>query len=91
MAEIPLPHSIDLMLLQSQLLVFCHLAAVSVVGYSECYGQGFRGERPRKLTTHHLRHAREMIESGQEARADNAALLGVNEKTLRLTLREVAI
>jgi hypothetical protein len=31
-----------------------------------------------------------MIESGQEARAGNAALLDVNEKTLRRALRQVA-
>jgi hypothetical protein len=61
-----------------------------MAGYSDCYGQGFRGERPRKLTTHHLRYARETIESGQEARAGNAALLDVDEKTLRRALRQVA-
>jgi DNA-binding protein Fis len=31
-----------------------------------------------------------MIERGQEARAGNAVLLGVNEKTLRRALRQVA-
>lgn len=42
--------------------------------------------RPRKLNAHQIEHARELVEKGQETRAGAAALLGVDEKTLRRAL-----
>lgn len=42
--------------------------------------------RPRKLSAHQVEHARELVEKGQETRAGAAALLGVDEKTLRRAL-----
>ena len=42
--------------------------------------------RPRKLTAHQVEHARDLVERGQETRAGAAALLGVDEKTLRRAL-----
>lgn len=49
--------------------------------------RGLHVGRPRKLTDHQLTHARALIESGQETRKGAAALLGVDESTLRRALR----
>lgn len=49
--------------------------------------RGLHVGRPRKLTEHQLTHARSLIENGQETRKGAAALLGVDESTLRSALR----
>ena len=43
--------------------------------------------RPRKLTAHQIAHARAIITAGQETRKGAAALLGVDESTLRRALK----
>jgi DNA invertase Pin-like site-specific DNA recombinase len=42
--------------------------------------------RPAKLTSAHLAHARDLLASGEHTRRSIAALLGVNESTLRRAL-----
>jgi DNA invertase Pin-like site-specific DNA recombinase len=44
--------------------------------------------RPRKLTSHKLEHARQLIADGRENKAGAAALLGVDPVTLRRALNE---
>jgi DNA invertase Pin-like site-specific DNA recombinase len=44
--------------------------------------------RPRKLTTHKLDHARQLIADGKETKAGAAALLGVDPVTLRRHLQK---
>jgi DNA invertase Pin-like site-specific DNA recombinase len=43
--------------------------------------------RPRKLTPHQIEHARQLLASTKEQRADIAALFGVDAVTLRRALR----
>lgn len=43
--------------------------------------------RPAKLTDEHLDHARDLIASGSHTKRSVAALLGVNESTLRRALK----
>ena len=49
--------------------------------------RGLHVWRPRKLTDHQLAHARTLIQTGQETRKGAAALLAVDESTLRRALR----
>jgi DNA invertase Pin-like site-specific DNA recombinase len=62
------------------------------------YGRDASGEapgrhvgRPRKLTSHKLDHARQLIAEGKETQAGAAALLGVGVATLRRALNQRAI
>jgi DNA invertase Pin-like site-specific DNA recombinase len=52
--------------------------------------RGRRLGRPPKLTPEHLDHVRELVESGQHTRRSAAALLGVDESTLRRAMKETA-
>jgi DNA invertase Pin-like site-specific DNA recombinase len=44
--------------------------------------------RPRKLTSHKLAYAQQLIEEGAKTRAGAAAAIGVNVSTLRRALRK---
>jgi len=56
-------------------------------GMSAAKRRGKRLGRPAKLTDEHLDHARALLASGEHTRRSVAALLGVNESTLRRKLK----
>lgn len=56
-------------------------------GMSAAKRRGKRLGRPTKLTDEHLDHARALLASGEHTRRSVAALLGVNESTLRRALK----
>ena len=49
--------------------------------------RGVVAGRPRKLNSHQLAHARQLIDAGTETQAGAAALLGVDPVTLRRALK----
>jgi len=57
-------------------------------GMSAAKRRGKRLGRPAKLTDEHLDHARALLASGEHTRRSVAALLGVNESTLRRRLKD---
>jgi DNA invertase Pin-like site-specific DNA recombinase len=59
----------------------------TVAGMQAAKRRGRHVGRPRKLTTHKLDHARQLIADGTETQAGAAALLGVGVATLRRALK----
>jgi hypothetical protein len=57
------------------------------VWFSAAKRRGRHLGRPRKLTSHKLDRARQLIADGTENRAGAAALLGVHVKTLRRAVK----
>lgn len=57
-------------------------------GMSAARRRGKRLGRPVKLTPEHLAHARALLATGEHTRRSVAALLGVDESTLRRGLKE---
>lgn len=59
----------------------------TMAGMQAAKRRGLHVGRPRKLTSHQLSHARELIANGSDTRAGVAALFGVDVATLRRALR----